>query len=66
MIFKCKKCDGVFEADGIQIVVHEQTIGRVCPSCIAGAKHVQLVLYQKSPGQPYELKHVEITLRQDK
>lgn len=63
MIFKCKKCGGVFEADGIQIVVHEKTIGRICPGCISGAAHVQLILHQKSPGLPFELKHIEITPR---
>jgi hypothetical protein len=59
MIFKCFKCKEVFEADGVQIVVHEKTVGRVCPACMAGAGTIQLVLQQKSPGQPYTLGYVE-------
>lgn len=61
MIFKCAKCHEVFEAgNGVQIIVHEQTVGRVCPACIAGAVSIQLILQPKTPGQ-LVLTHVEIT-----
>lgn len=62
MIFECAKCHEVFEAgNGIQIIVHEQSVGRVCPACVAGAESIQLILQPKTPGQPLVLTHVEIT-----
>lgn len=62
MIFECAKCGEVFEAgNGIQVIVHEQTVGRVCPACIAGATSIQLILQPKTPGKPPMLTHVEIT-----
>ena len=61
MIFECAKCREVFEAgNGIQIIVHENTVGRVCPACIAAATSIQLILQPKTPGKPPELTHVEI------
>jgi hypothetical protein len=61
MIFECVKCCEIFEAgNGIQVIVHGQTIGRVCPACIAGARSIQLILQPKKPGKPPTLTHVEI------
>jgi Holliday junction resolvase len=59
MVFQCSKCNETFESDGLQVIAHGQSIGYVCPSCVAGAKTVMLILEQKMPGQ-FELKVVEV------
>lgn len=62
MILECSKCGEVFEAgNGVQIIIHEQTVGRVCSACIAGAESIQLILHRKVPGKPYKLEHIEVT-----
>lgn len=63
MTFQCAKCKETFEADGVQVIVHGQTVGRVCPACVAGSEAIQLILHQKSPGQPFTLEYVETTPR---
>lgn len=64
MMFTCSKCEEVFEAgNGVHVSVHEDTVGRVCPACIAGAETIQLILHHKAPGKPYTLEHVEVTVR---
>jgi len=66
MIFECAKCKEVFEAgNGVQIVVYEKTIGRICPACMAGAQTIQLILQQKSPGQAYTLEYIDVTPREE-
>lgn len=65
MIFKCDKCKEVFEAgNGVQIIVHEKTVGHVCPACIAGAETIQLIIQQKVPGKTYTVEYVEMTPRE--
>ena len=59
MIFKCNKCQEVFESDGIQVIAHGNAIGYVCAACTANAKTVTLILSQKTPGE-FELKFVEV------
>ena len=58
IVFVCAKCQAVFEADGLQIIAHGHIVGHVCPSCIANASSVLLILEQKHPGQ-FVLKVVE-------
>lgn len=58
VVFVCARCKTVFESDGLQITAHGHIVGHVCPSCIAGASSVLLILEQKLPGQ-FILKVVE-------
>lgn len=59
MIYVCTKCGETFESQGVQIIVHDETIGHVCPSCIAGADSFHLIVQRVAAGK-YTLKHVEV------
>jgi len=59
-IFQCKKCDQVFEKDGLQLVIHEVTIGRVCPECLSGSTKINITIVRPCPGKPYEIGYVGV------
>lgn len=59
MSFICVKCQETFESHGLQLVLHEADVGRVCPSCIASAQTLHLVVERVAPNK-YELKHVDV------
>jgi DNA-directed RNA polymerase subunit RPC12/RpoP len=61
MVFVCSKCGETFEADGLQVIIHDQSVGRVCPACLAGARTIHLVIVQEAPGKPFTIKHTEFT-----
>jgi len=60
MIFLCDKCKQAFEHDGVQVVMHGQTIGHVCPECVAGAATISIFIGRDAPGMPYTIRHVEV------
>jgi hypothetical protein len=60
-VFQCNRCKQVFENDGMHVVVHEWTAGRVCPECLANADTITIVVKRPSPGKPYEIQYVEVT-----
>lgn len=62
VVFECKKCGDAFEGDGLHVVMHEKSSGRVCPSCLAGARRVTIVVERERPGKPYEIAHVEVEI----
>ena len=53
MIFQCSSCKEVFEKDGLQLVLHETTIARICPACLVGAEGFQITAKRDRPGGPY-------------
>lgn len=59
MIFQCKKCNEPFESNGLQIIAHEQTVGHICPACLANAKSVHIILVQPRPGE-FEMRAIEV------
>jgi len=65
MIFQCCKCKETFESAGLSVIVHDQVAGYVCPSCIANAETVHLVLNCPSPGKPFVIAAVEVTKREE-
>lgn len=50
MIFLCKKCGQSFDSNGLHVVIHEQSLFRVCPACLDDADELRIVLSKKSPG----------------
>ena len=61
-IFECAKCGDVFEGDGLHVIVHEKSIGRVCPACITNAKRITIVLERPAPGKPYAIAYNDVEL----
>jgi len=57
-IFQCKKCGQSFEKDGVQVIVHDNTVGRICPACVASADTITVVLVREAPGKPYAIQRV--------
>lgn len=60
MIYKCSKCQNVFEKSGLQLIIHDVAAGQVCPECIAGAQTIHLVIERTSNTPTYELRHVDV------
>lgn len=52
---KCVACSELFHNDGVQLVVHGQTVGHVCPSCLASTKSFHLLVRRESVRKPYVL-----------
>jgi hypothetical protein len=52
---KCITCNELFHNDGVQLIIHGQTIGHVCPSCIASLKSFHLLVKRESVRKPYVL-----------
>jgi hypothetical protein len=65
VIFQCFKCQTVFESAGLQVIVHDQVAGYVCPACIANAETIHVVLNCPSPGKPFSIAAVEVTKREE-
>jgi hypothetical protein len=60
LIFQCKKCGQAFEKDGLHVIVHDNTAGRVCPECVVSAETITIILGRDAPGKPYTIQHVEV------
>lgn len=54
MIFQCTKCDSTFEKGGLALVVHDECIVRICPSCLVNANSISVAVHRKAPGRPFE------------
>lgn len=59
-IYECKKCMDVFEGDGLHVIVHEKSAGRVCPACLVNAERITVIIERLRPGKPYTIKYVEV------
>ena len=60
VVFECKKCGDVFEEDGLHVIIHDKSVGRVCPACLANAERITVVVERERPGKPYVIAHVGI------
>lgn len=64
-VFECAKCGDVFEGDGLHVIVHETSAGRVCPACLTNAGRVTVIVERERPGKPYEIVYTEIKVSDD-
>jgi len=60
MEFMCIKCKLPFAKAGLEVKMHGELAGRVCPECLAGATDIILAVSRTAPGKPYILQHAEI------
>lgn len=58
-VFECAKCGETFQGDGVHIIVHERSVGRICPACLSSAKRVTVVLERSSPAKAYTIAYAE-------
>jgi len=54
MIFQCANCKETFEQDGLQVIVHDKSVLRICPTCLANANTVTVTISRRAPGRPFE------------
>jgi hypothetical protein len=59
MTFECDQCHNTFEKDGLQVILHEKTVGRVCPACLANANTITVTIARPRPGKDFNIYHVE-------
>jgi len=65
VVFECAKCRETFHDDGLHIIIHELSAGRVCPACLANAERITVVLERSAPGKPYELTYTAVELSEN-
>lgn len=54
MIYQCSACGEVFEKDGLELIVHERCVVRICPGCLSGKSKVQVTIGKERPGKPFK------------
>jgi hypothetical protein len=55
MIFQCAACKEAFEQDGLQLILHEENVLRICPGCLANSNSISLTISRRAPGRPFKL-----------
>lgn len=60
--FSCIKCKQIFEKDGLEVAVHQEEIGRICPECLAGSSKISILVTRESAGKPFVISYVEVEI----
>jgi DNA-directed RNA polymerase subunit RPC12/RpoP len=60
MSYTCVKCKQLFEKDGLEVAVHQEEIGRICPECLSGSSRISVHVTRESAGKPFVISYVEV------
>lgn len=60
MSYDCVKCKQIFEKDGLEVAVHQEEVGRICPECLASSSKISILITRERAGKPFVISYVEI------
>lgn len=60
MSYTCVKCKQIFEKNGLEVAVHQEEIGRICPECLAGSSKISILVTRDQAGKPFLIACVDI------
>ena len=58
--YTCVKCKQLFEKDGLEVAVHQEELGRICPECLSGSNKISMLVTRESAGKPFGIAYIEI------
>jgi DNA-directed RNA polymerase subunit RPC12/RpoP len=63
MSYTCVKCKQLFDKDGLEIAIHQEEIGRICPECLSGSSKISVLVTRESAGKPFMISYVEVEVK---